>query len=257
MAESVRWHDGRVWFCEWGSGEIARVEDGRPEVMGRMAGAPFCIDWLPGGELLVLDGPGACLLRDGEVFADLGHIDGAHPWNDIVAHPGGAVFVNNIGFNFGSEEPAPGLLAAVLPDGSARQVADGLLFPNGMAVTADGATLIVAESHGDRLTAFDIAPDGGLTGRRVWADLPGAAPDGICLDAEGAVWYASVPNQNCVRVREGGEILATVSFDRGAADCALSADGRTLYAATADFADMAALFTSRTGRLVAVPVPAG
>ena len=96
-----------------------------------------------------------------------------------------------------------------------RQVADGVAFPNGMAITPDGATLIVAESYAKRLTAFDIAADGGLSGRRVWADLGDGAPDGICLDADGAVWYADVPNQRCVRVREGGEVLQTVDVDRG------------------------------------------
>jgi sugar lactone lactonase YvrE len=154
MGESIRWHAGRVWFCDWGAGEIIRVEGDKPEVVQRMAEGPFCIDWLPGGELLILDGPGARLLRDGSVFADLGHIDRAHPWNDIVADSRGNVFVNNIGYAFGVEEPAPGLLAVVTPDGRARQVADELLFPNGMAVTADDATLIVAESHGGRLTAL-------------------------------------------------------------------------------------------------------
>lgn len=250
MGESIRWHAGRVWFCDWGAGEIIRVEGDKPEVVRRMTEGPFCIDWLPGGELLILDGPGARLLRDGAVFADLGHIDRAHPWNDIVADSRGNVFVNNIGYAFGVEEPAPGLLAVVTPDGHARQVADELLFPNGMAVTADDATLIVAESHGGRLTAFDIAPDGGLGNRRVWAELPGAAPDGICLDAAGAIWYADVPNQQCVRVREGGEVLATVPADRGAFDCVLD-DQDILYAVTADYTN---LFTGRTGQLVAAEV---
>ncbi len=256
MGESVRWHDGQVWFCDWGAGEVVRVVDGRPEVVTRMAGGPFCIDWLPGGELLVVDGPGARLLSDGVVLADLGDIDRAHPWNDIAADSRGNVFVNNIGYAYGAEEPAPGLLAVVSPDGTARQMADDLLFPNGMAVTADDTTLIVAESHAGRLIAFDIAPDGGLSHRRIWAEVPGSAPDGLCVDAEGAVWYADVPNQQCVRVREGGAVLATVPFDRGAFDCVLSPDGATLYAVTADFSDPEALFTGRTGRLVAAPVPA-
>ena len=104
----------------------------------------------------------------------------------------------------------PGIIALVTPDGSVRQVADGIAFPNGMAVTPDNSTLIVAESYGNRLTAFDIAADGSLSNRRVWADLGDGVPDGICLDAEGAVWYGDVPNKRCVRVREGGEVLQTI-----------------------------------------------
>ncbi|MET0414787.1 MAG: SMP-30/gluconolactonase/LRE family protein [Actinoplanes sp.] len=251
MGESVRWHDECVWFCDWGAGEVIRVAEDKPEVVARMAEGPFCIDWLPGGSLLIVDGPGARLLRDGQLFADLGGIDRAHPWNDIATDSRGNVFVNNIGYEFGVEQPAPGLLAVVTPDGTARQVADELLFPNGMAVTADSTTLIVAESHAGRLTAFDIAPDGGLSNRRIWAEVDGSAPDGVCLDSSGAVWYADVPNRQCVRVREGGEILATLPFDLGAFDCVLSGDGGTLYAVVADYS---ALFTGRTGRLMATPV---
>jgi len=251
MGESARWHEDHLWFCDWVAGEVIRLADGKPTVVARMPGLPFCIDWLPGGELLILDGPGARLLRAGEVHADLGHIDAAHPWNDIAADSRGNAFVNNIGYDFPGGAPAPGIVAVVTPDGASRQVADGLLFPNGMAVTADNATLIVAESHAARLTAFDIAPDGELTNRRVWADLPGAAPDGICLDAKGAIWYADVPNQHCRRVREGGEILATIPLPDGAFDCAISADQQTLYAVTADYTDPEAMFTGRTGRLFA------
>ena len=253
MGESARWHDGRLWFCDWGAGEVIRLADGAPEVVARMRGLPFCIDWLPGGDLLILDGPGAALRRGSAPFADLSEIDGSHPWNDIATDSRGNAFVNNIGYDFPGGAPAPGLVAVVTPDGKARQVADGLLFPNGMAVTPDDSTLIVAESHAGRLTAFDIDPDGSLSNRRVWAEPPSAAPDGICLDASGAVWFAEVPGRRCVRVREGGEILETVSFDLGAFDCALSGDG-VLYTLTADYSDPAAMFTSRTGRLIATPV---
>ena len=120
----------------------------------------------------------------------------------------GNTYVNNIGFDFPDGEFAPGLIALVSPDGTARQVAEGLSFPNGMAITPDNSTLIVAESYGGVLTAYDIAPDGDLSERRVWAELDGAAPDGICIDAEGAVWFAEVPGRRCVRVREGGRGVA-------------------------------------------------
>ncbi len=135
-------------------------------------------------------------------------------------------------------------------------MADGVHFPNGMAVTPDGGTLIVAESYGNRLTAFDIAPDGGLTNRRVWADLGDGVPDGICLDAEGAVWYGDVPNQRCVRVREGGEVLQTVELDRGCFACALGgADGRTLFAMTAPESDPGIVAGQGRGRVERAALP--
>ncbi len=137
-------------------------------------------------------------------------------------------------------------------------MADGVHFPNGMAVTPDGGTLIVAESYGNRLTAFDIAPDGGLTNRRVWADLGDGVPDGICLDAEGAVWYGDVPNQRCVRVREGGEVLQTVELDRGCFACARGgADGRTLFMVAAEWPGaMGTDGGAGTGRVLTVDAPA-
>ncbi|GAA0544716.1 SMP-30/gluconolactonase/LRE family protein [Paractinoplanes ferrugineus] len=253
MGESARWHDGALWFCDWGAGSVLRLSASRTaEVMAGASGMPFCIDWRPGGELLLLDGPGARLLRDGVPYADLAGIDGSHPWNDIVVDSRGNAFVNNIGYDFPGGTPAPGLIAVVSPDGVARPVAGGLEFPNGMAVTADDSTLIVAESHGSRLTAFDIASDGSLSNRRVWADLPGVAPDGICLDPSGAIWYAAVPNEHCSLVREGGAVVTTIPLPDGAFDCALSGDGRTLYALTADYTNPAAMFGGRTGRLFAI-----
>ncbi len=265
MGESVRWHDGQLWFCDWGAGQVIRVRAGKPEVVAQMTGLPFCVDWLPDGRLLVLDGPGGRLLRhedesgaDPVVHADLRALGGPYPWNDIVTDSRGNAFVNNIGYDFPAGTPAPGLIAVVTPAGLTRQVTADLQFPNGMAVTADDSTLIVAESHASRLTAFDLGADGSLTNRRVWAQLTNAAPDGICLDRTGALWYADVPNQQCVRVREGGEVLETVRLDQGAFDCALTDDEPTLYVVTADYSNPRAMFTSQTGQLVAteVTVPA-
>src|SRR5206468_6640750 len=125
-----------------------------------------------------------------------------HPWNEIVVDGQGNAYINDIGFDFPGGEFATGIIALVTPDGSTRQVADGVAFPNGMVVTPDNTTLILAESYGKRLTAFTIAADGSLSNRRVWADLGDSYPDGICLDAEGAIWYADVPNKRCVRVCE-------------------------------------------------------
>jgi sugar lactone lactonase YvrE len=263
LGESPRWHDGRIWFCDWGTGEVVVVDaEGTREVVARTQGMPFCIDWLPDGRLLVITGPQRQILRQEDtlrVHADLSGVGGAFPWNDIAVDGRGFAYVNNIGYQFPGGEPAPGLIAVATPDGTVRQVAGDVQFPNGMAVTADDSTLIVAESHASRLTAFDIGPDGDLTNRRVWAALDNAAPDGICIDAEGAVWYADVPNKACVRVREGGEVVQTVHLDRGGFACALSdGDHPTLYVTAADFSNPAAMMSGeRTGRLLATDVPVG
>jgi sugar lactone lactonase YvrE len=142
----------------------------------------------------------------------------------------GNAYINEAGFDFPGGEFAPGTIALLTPDGAARQVADGIAFPNGMAVTSDNSTLIVAESYGKKLTAFDIAADGSLSDGRAWADLGDGVPDGICVDAQGAVWYGDVPNRRCVRVREGGEVLQTIELDRGCFACTLGGvDGSTLF----------------------------
>jgi sugar lactone lactonase YvrE len=261
FGESPRWHDGRLWFCDWARQEVIAVtSDGDSEVVvgGSESGfSPVCIDWLPDGRLLLVSGPRRALLQreaDGTLttYADLSAAFGVHYWNEVNVDARGNAFVNNIGFAFPGGEFAPGIVAVVTPDGSSRVVAEGFGFPNGMAITPDGSTLIVAESYGHQLTAFDIAPDGGLSNRRVWAHLgESAAPDGICLDAEGAVWYADVPNQHCRRVREGGEVLQTVEAGLGCFSCALG--GATLFIVAAawppDFSG------PPTGRILAVDVP--
>ena len=141
------------------------------------------------------------------------------------------------------EDSRPASSPWSLPDGAARQVADDVAFPNGMAVTPDDSTLIVAESYANRLTAFDIERRRRPVEPAVWADLGDGVPDGICLDAEGAVWYADVPNQRCVRVREGGEVLQTVDLDRGCFACMLGGpDGRTLFMLAAEWHGPAGMF---------------
>ena len=261
--ESPRWHDGRLWFSDWGAHEVIALDlAGESEVVARVPSFPMCIDFLPDGRLLVVSANDGRLLRreeDGSLatHADLSGLAG-HPWNDIVVDGRGNAYVNNVGFDFPGGEFAPGIVALVTPDGAARQVADGIAFPNGMAVTPDGSTLIVAESYGGRLTAFDIAADGGLSDRRVWAELDGGAPDGICLDAEGAAWYADVPNQRCVRVREGGEVLQTIELDRGCFACALGGpDGRTLFVTANEWRGTAGMTEgSRAGQVLTADAPA-
>lgn len=187
--------------------------------------------------------------------ADLASL-GEHPWNDIVVDGRGNAYINNIGFDFPGGEFAPGIVALVTPDGLARRVADDLAFPNGMAVQPDNLTLIVAESYGQKLTAFDIAADGNLSGRRTWADVDDH-PDGICLDADGAVWYADVGNERCVRVSEGGEVLQVIGLDRGCFSCALGGqDRRTLFMTVNEWNGPEDLGGARKGQVLAVEVDA-
>jgi sugar lactone lactonase YvrE len=257
--ESPRWRDGRLWVSDWGANEVIAVDlDGQREVVARVPSFPMCIDHLPDGRLLIVDSSQRRLLRqesDGSLVthADLAAL-GDKPWNDIVVDGRGYAYVNNIAFDFPDGQFAPGFVALVTPDGSARQVADGLAFPNGMAITPDNATLIVAESYGQKLTAFDIAADGTLSGRRTWAAVDDH-PDGICLDAEGAVWYGDVGNRRCVRVREGGEILQVVDLDRGCFACVLGGpDRRTLFMVTNEWGEEAT--SDAAGQVLQLPAPA-
>ena len=234
FGESPRWHDGRVWVSDWGAGRVHSVSaDGTATVEAEVASFPLCFDFLPDGRLLLVSSADRKVLRREEDGSLVTHADLApvstKPWNDVVVDDRGNAYVNNIGFALGKENSpdgdyAPGIVVLVTPGGAVAPVADGLAFPNGMAVTADGTTLVVAESYAEQLTAFTIAAEGNLTDRRVWAPTPGDHPDGICIDATGAVWYADVANGHCIGVAEGGEVLGKVEFDRGAFACVLSRD---------------------------------
>jgi sugar lactone lactonase YvrE len=261
--ESPRWHDDRLWVSDWGAHEVIAVDlEGTSEVVARVPSFPMCIDFLPDGRLLIVSASDGLLLRrepDGSLatHADLSGL-ADHKWNDIVVDGRGNAYVNNVGFDFPGGEFAPGTLALVTPDGSARQVAEGVAFPNGMVVTPDNSTLIVAESYGNRLTAFDIAANGGLSNRRVWADLHDGVPDGICVDGGNAVWYGDVPNTRCVRVREGGEVLQTIDLDRGCFACMLGGvDRRTLFLTVNEWGGAANMADgSRAGQVRAIEAPA-
>lgn len=261
FGESPRWHDDRLWLSDMGADEVIAVDRaGEREVVARVPGTPMGLGWLPDGRMLIVSSRDGRLLRrepDGSLVthADLTGLAG-HAWSDMVVDGRGNAYLGNIGFDFPDGEFVTGILALVTPDGSARQVADGIAFANGIAVTADNSTLILAESYGNRLTAFDIAAGGGLSNRRVWADLAGGYPDGICLDADHTVWYADVPNQRCVRVREGGEVLQTIDLDRGCFACALGGeDGRTLFLTAAEWSDAAGT-PDRTGQVLMAQAPA-
>jgi len=240
---------------------IAFDGSGNGEVMVRVPAFNFSIDWLPDGRLLIVSG--ALLLRQEPdaslvTHTDLGGLPGPGS-NEIVVDGRGNIYVNGPGFNLMTgEAPKPGFVALVTPDGSVRQVADNVAFPNGMAVTPDNSTLILAESYAEKLTAFSIASDGTLFNQRVWAEVKGDHPDGICLDAEGALWYADVGNRHCRRVREGGQVLQTVELDRGCFACMLGGeDGRTLYMLAAEWRGPAAMTEGqRTGQVLAMEAPA-
>ena len=240
IGESARWHNGRLWLSNWGAAEILTFdEDGHRELITKVPTTiPFSIDWLSNGQLLITAGPEQRLLRqepDGSLVdhADLTGLPGG--LNEIVIDGRGTIYVDGGADFYPDEGVAPGFIAAISSDGTVRQVADGIAFPNGMAVTEDNSTLIIAESFAGKLTAFDITEDGSLDNRRTFAD---ALADGICMDVEGAVWtpswYDNAPC--CLRVAEGGEVLDRIPLDQSGFACALGGpDGRTLFMLTADW----------------------
>jgi sugar lactone lactonase YvrE len=269
LLESPRWHEGRLWFADWTAGRILTVDDqGTCTTMVEHRSLPLCFDFLPDGDLVLVSGPEHAVLRlqSGRLvsYAGLDHLS-PYGANDIVIDARGNTYVNNVNFDFASGPPArtvaPGFIALVTPDGQARVVADGLAFPNGMAVTDDGATLVVAESYRQRLTAYDIHRDGTLSSPRTWADLGDHAPDGIAADADGAVWYADVPHQLCARVAEGGKQLDRVGLDRGGFACALGGpeSDPTLFVVAAKWpgAENLMTHTDWDGTVFAVPAPSG
>ena len=260
--ESPRWHDGRLWCPHWGMEEIIAVDlDGNCEVV---AGGPpalgWATDWLPDGRRLVTGKELVRVEPDGSTVrhADLSAVS-PYGCSEIVIDGRGNVYVNSIGFDFlGGEDPgpAPGVLVLITPDGEPRLVAKDLAFPNGMVVTPDNSTLIVGESFANRLTAFDIGDDGSLSNRRVWAEPIG--PDGITIDAEGAIW-ASTGQHDCVRVREGGEIVDRIALDRDCFACMLGGpERRQLFMLCAQWQGTAGVedaLAKRTGQILVTDVP--
>lgn len=261
--EAPRWHDGALWFSDFYTHKVHRIgDDGTVETVAEVPGQPSGLGWLPDGRLLVVSMQDRRVLRmeDGRLVthAALDTFTSAL-CNDMVVDARGRAYVGNFGFDMlNREAPRPTVLVMVEPDGRARAVADGLLFPNGCAITPDGSTLIVAETFGKRLTAFDIAPDGTLGGRRIWADLGAASPDGICLDEDGAVWVASPPTAEFLRVHEGGRVSERIAVDGQAIACALGGPGRrTLYMVTGKVAKAPRALAERNGRILARQVASG
>jgi len=238
--EGPRWHEGKLWFSDMHAHRVMTVDlAGRAEVVVEVPNQPSGLGWLPDGRLLVVSMTDRRLLRLDPggltVVADLSALASFY-CNDMVVDEQGRAYVGNFGFDLHAEAPfRPAELVLVPPDGPPRIVADDLAFPNGCVITPDGRTLVVGESGGARLTAFTVAADGSLGERRVWALLESAVPDGICLDAEGAIWVASPVGNEVLRVQEGGAVLDRVRVSTIPFACMLGGpDRRTLFVATAE-----------------------
>jgi sugar lactone lactonase YvrE len=237
--EGPRWHEGKLWFSDFYTFRVMTVDlKGKAETVVDVPKRPSGLGWTLKGELLVVSMLDKRLWRfaDGtlHLVADLSAFAGG-PCNDMVVDAAGRAYVGNFGFDrHNGEAERPTRLVRVDPDGRITPVGDELLFPNGAVITPDGKTLIVGETLGHRLTAFDLGADGTLSRGRVWADLPGCNPDGICLDAEGAIWVADAWGHRAIRVLPGGKVAATVAMgERNAYACMLGGpDRRTLFLCT-------------------------
>jgi sugar lactone lactonase YvrE len=264
--EGPRWHAGRLWFSDMHAGRVyAASEGGTVEAVARVPACPSGLGWLPDGRLLVVSMEDRRVLRreaGGELVthADLSAI-ATHHCNDMVVDAAGRAYVGNFGFDLHAQQkPRAARLALVQPHGGVSVAASDLEFPNGAVITPDGRTLIVGESFGNRLTAFDIdSASGALSRRRVWAALAGGAvPDGICLDAEGAIWVASPMTRELLRVHEGGRVSQRIACgERLAIACMLGGtDRRTLFALTSASIDPDACRRLRSARIERVRVDA-
>jgi sugar lactone lactonase YvrE len=239
--ECPRWHDGRLWFSDMLDHKVIAVDpDGNAEIIVQVPGMPGGLGWLPDGRLLVVSMTDKRLLRldvDGlEEAADLSQIATGN-CNDMVVDRYGKAYVGDWGFVKlpQKDEKKTADLIMITPDGKARIVADQVLFPNGAVITPDNKTLIVAESFASRLGAFDIGEDGSLINYTVWANLgKGVIPDGICFDAEGAIWVTNSGGNDVIRVRRGGEIIERITVSSRAYACMLGGPERnSLYLTTA------------------------
>ena len=263
--EGPRWRDGKLWFSDMHGLKVYTMVPGEaPVVEFEVENSPSGLGWLPDGRLLVvsmLDKRVLVRESDGTLntWADLSAI-APRRINDMVVAKDGNAYVGNFGFLFSEgEEPVSTVLAHIKPDGTASIGAEDLMFPNGPVITPDGKTLIVAETYGRKLTAFDIASDGTLAGRHVWAELPrSTAPDGICLDAEGAIWVASPISGSFIRVKEGGDILDRVETGRMGIACTLGGeDGKTLFMLTSESTEPEECLSKMSARIETVKVEVG
>lgn len=258
--ECLRWHDGRLWFSDMHDRKVwAMTEAGEAELIVETADMPAGLGWRPDGRLLLVSMVDRKLLRlDPEGLTEVADLSALAPFhcNDMVVDQTGRAYVGNFGFDIDAgADLTSTTLVCVEPDGDAWVVVEQLLFPNGSVITDDGHTLVVAESFGQRLSAYTIQSDGSLTDARVWADLRPNVPDGICVDAEGAIWVADPINNGVMRVVEGAGPVGWIPTGRGAYSCVLGgADGRTLFVTTADSSNPVRTIQQRGGRIEAVGV---
>jgi sugar lactone lactonase YvrE len=261
--EGPRWHDGRLWFSDMHAHQVRTVDlEGRAETICEVPAWPSGLGWLPDGRLLIVSMTDRKLLRlEGgqlKTHADLGKLASYH-CNDMVVDGRGRAYVGNFGYDLlKGSTPKQAELVMVNPDGSARVVAEQLDFPNGTLVTPDGKTLVVGESMGHRLTSYEIAADGSLSNRRVWAELGEAVPDGIALDAENAIWVASPMSKELLRVRRGGTIAERIKCDAMPIACALGGPNRkTLFVLLAESIDPDECRTKKSARIDTMEVGVG
>jgi sugar lactone lactonase YvrE len=260
FGEGPRWRDGKLWFSDMHDQRVCTVTTaGEKQVVLKLEDdQPSGLGWLPDGRLLVVSmTKRQLLIFDGttlEVYADLSHLAPYH-CNDMVVDSAGRAYVGNFGFNLHQQaKPIETNLIRVDPDRSAKIVAEDVFFPNGTVITPDEKTLIVGETFARILSAFDIDRDGGLSNRRVWAQLPeGAVPDGICLDSGGGIWSASPSSNDCIRQIEGGEVTHRIDTERGAFACMIGGDN--LFVLTSSSSDPAKCRANRDARIEVFPAP--
>jgi sugar lactone lactonase YvrE len=260
FGEGPRWHDGKLWFSDMHARWVMAVDPtGHTERIVEVPNLPSGLGWLPDGRLVVVSMRDRQLLRlEGKklvAHADLSKL-ASFDCNDMVVDRLGRAYVGNFGYDLHANAPRkPAELVLAEPDGKARVVARDLEFPNGTVITPDGKTLVLGESFGAKLTAFDVESDGSLTRRRVWAAVENMVPDGICLDAEGAIWVASPLSEEVLRVREGGAVTHRFKPSLRPYACMLGGtDRRTLFLVTSETHDPTEALAKRSGRIETVEV---
>ena len=260
FAEGPRWHDGSLWCADMHGKRVLRFDHvgGATKIID-VPQHPSGIGWLPDGRMLVVSmDDQQILVFDGDAvrtWADCSHLTSSL-CNDMVVDHLGRAYVGNFGFDLHTgQSPTPTNLILIDEGGSPREVANGLRFPNGMVITPDQKTLIVAESFGAQLTAFSIEEDGSLSNQRIWAKIPGSSPDGICLDSDGGIWVASPATGTCFRVKEGGRITDELKPTDAPYACMLGGpEGRTLYILTSPSAVPSVCAENPRGSIVSVDV---
>ncbi|MDG2305693.1 MAG: SMP-30/gluconolactonase/LRE family protein [Candidatus Binatia bacterium] len=260
FAEGPRWRDDRLWFSDMHSDRVQTVDlAGNVETIVHVPHQPSGLGWLPDGTLLVVSMLDKKLMRlDDGALSEVADLSPYATWhcNDMVVDAQGRAYVGNFGWNIEeSQVPVGASLVLVCPDGATREVAKDLIFPNGTVITPDGKTLIIGETFAARLSAFDIADDGSLSGRREFAALDGSVPDGICLDEEGAIWLACPMSAQVLRVRDGGEVTHRIPVETQAFACMLGGPQRKhLFICTAKNSKSAECRAEHTGRIEVVEV---